>query len=75
MTWKEIELDILDPTSAREVFLSLSVIQSPSYPRLDDILAAIEYLPLAIVLLASQATREFGLEQLWKNGDGVVRRC
>jgi len=70
MAWKavkEIELEILDPMSAREVFLGLSDIQErPSYPHLDDILSAIEYLPLAIVLLASQATREFGLEQLWE---------
>jgi len=36
------------------------------YPHLHDILAAIEYLPLGIILLASQATREFGLEQLWE---------
>jgi len=66
-TWKEVELDILDPTSAQDVFLRLSDIQEqPVYPHLDDILAAVEYLPLAIVLLASQATREFGLEQLWE---------
>jgi len=57
---KEIELDKLDPTSAQDVFLRLSDIQEQSlYPHLDDILAAVEYLPLAIVLLASQATREF----------------
>jgi len=66
-TWKEIELDILDPTSAREVFLTLSNIQEPpSCPHLDDILAAIGYLPLANVLLASQATKDFCLGQLWE---------
>jgi len=66
-TWKEIELHILDPTSAREVFLTLSNIhEPPSCPHLDDILAAIGYLPLANVLLASQATKDFCLGQLWE---------
>ena len=65
-TWKEIELDTLDRKSAQAVFLRLSDIQEQSYPHLDDILAAIGYLPLAIVLLASQVTKEFGPEQLWE---------
>jgi len=66
-TWKEIELDKLDPTSALNGFLCLSDIQEQHFYSSPQWHPCCRQIPaLAIVPLASQATREFGLEQLWE---------
>jgi hypothetical protein len=63
--WYEKPLNMLDPESARKVFINLSGNANHRYdPFLDRILDAVDRLPLAIVLFAKQAKTESNLESL-----------
>ena len=74
-TWKEIELDKLDPTSALNGFLCLSDIQEQHfYPHLNGILAALKYPPSQSFLLHHRQQGSSVSSSSGRNGHGVVRR-
>jgi tetratricopeptide (TPR) repeat protein len=70
VSWREpIEPQVLDLPAARETFLNIAGEQLKKDLHLDSLLAAVDRLPIAIMLLASEAQGEPNLEsirQLWQ---------
>jgi tetratricopeptide (TPR) repeat protein len=64
--WREAFRPLpLAPDAARGLFLSLAGRQFGGDPRLDGLLSAVDYVPLAITLVATLAEGEPDLESIW----------
>jgi len=64
--WREaFRLEKLELTAARETFLDIAGRNFETDDRLDDLLAAIDYVPLAIMLIAHASESEPNLENVW----------
>lgn len=67
VAWRDpIRLKPLSPNAARELFLYVAGRHFGSDPRLDDLLSAVDHVPLAITLIAARAEGEPDLENLWQ---------
>jgi tetratricopeptide (TPR) repeat protein len=66
--WRDsIEPPSLSRAAARETFLAISGQKFKNDARLDDLLRALDYVPLAVTLMAYAAEGEPNLEGIWKH--------
>ncbi len=67
VAWREaFRPQPISPAAARELFLSLAGRQFAGDPHLDDLLSALDHVPLAITLVAALAEGEPSLHSLWQ---------
>ena len=67
VAWREaFRPQPISPAAARELFLSLAGRQFASDPHLDDLLSALDHVPLAVTLVAALAEGEPSLDSLWQ---------
>lgn len=70
LRWSEaITLEHLNKSAAAEVFLEIAGRKFKDDPRLEQLLTAVDCLPLAVMLLACQAEGEPDLRTIWKRWD------
>jgi tetratricopeptide (TPR) repeat protein len=66
--WRDsIEPSSLSRAAARDAFLAISGQKFKNDRRLDDLLGALDYVPLAVTLMAYAAEGEPNLEGIWKH--------